>query len=93
MALLFSVSPVENISLELLQAASAKEIVIVHVDTPSNNWQLLFESVNSSASYLQTASGVYAQATAKSFYNQVVPKNSLNVAYSGKMLHPQQLQD
>ncbi len=67
------------------------EIVVCHVDTPGNDWNQLFQTINSlPGSYLADASqgNVFGYGQAKSFYEQVAPTGSVALIYSGKSMPP-----
>ena len=63
-----------------------RDIIVTHIDTLANDWSQLFENVVSlPSSYLASSCGrgVYAHGSAKSFFEQVAPSNSVALAYSG----------
>lgn len=69
------------------QAGQISDIVFTHIDTGANDWGQLFQTVASMPdSYLAASSGggVYSHGSAKSFYEQVAPSNSIALIYSGE---------
>lgn len=70
-----------------LQAdGKASNIVVTHIDTGANDWGQLFQTVASMpGSYLAASpsSRVYSHGSAKSFFEQVAPSNSIALIYSG----------
>ena len=66
------------------QGAADREITVTHVDTTSNDWIQLVQTVTGSPdSYLAGSTGVFSHASAKSFYEQVAPTASVALVYSG----------
>jgi hypothetical protein len=57
-----------------------KEPFIVHNDLPTNDWKSLFQLLIEDNSYKGVASG-------RSFYEQCLPNNSLQIGYSSTALH------
>lgn len=57
-----------------------QQVLVVHNDLPTNDWNTLFGIVGKEDSYYSVASG-------KSFYDQVLPNNSVSIGYSSTALH------
>jgi hypothetical protein len=57
-----------------------QQILVVHNDLPTNDWNSLFEVLEEKKEYHGVASG-------KSFYEQCLPDNCLSIGYSSASLH------
>ena len=57
-----------------------QQVLVVHNDLPTNNWQSLLESLKNDQSYKALISG-------RSFYEQCLPSNYLAIGYSSNSLH------
>eukprot|EP01124_Arcella_intermedia_P009208 TRINITY_DN15996_c0_g1_i1.p1 TRINITY_DN15996_c0_g1~~TRINITY_DN15996_c0_g1_i1.p1 ORF type:complete len:370 (+),score=68.12 TRINITY_DN15996_c0_g1_i1:157-1110(+) len=63
-------------------------VVVVHEDLPKNNWSEFFNYVyNDPASYLKSHPGVTLLASGQSFYEQVLPPNTLHFGFCHASLH------
>jgi hypothetical protein len=60
-----------------------RSIAVEHTDLPGNDFTVLFETLLSSPeSYLRNDSAVYASAVGRSFYDQILPAESVTVGWS-----------
>jgi SAM dependent carboxyl methyltransferase len=73
--------------LEEYRKTSSKPISILHVDLPDNNWSLVNEAMNSSEESYLSLSNIYPSTLGRSFFYQVVPNNTVHMAYSSFALH------
>jgi len=62
--------------------APAHPIFVYHVDQPSNDFNSLFEVLAAPESYAQGDESVFPCAIGRSFYKNVLPPNSVHVAWS-----------
>eukprot|EP01132_Coremiostelium_polycephalum_P007979 gene7979-9815_t len=63
-------------------------IAVFHNDTPQNNFNELFtEIMNNPSSYLKISPNIYPMAVANSFYNQILPSNSIHFALGFSCFH------
>ena len=79
-------------SLALLQTAikvlrqrigQERAISVVHTDLPENDFTVLFRTLNtSSESYLKTDAACFASAVGRSFYEQILPSDSVTLGWS-----------
>jgi len=70
-----------------LREDSSAEVVVHHVDIPSNHWETVFDNYwNSEFSYREV-SGVYAEAAGGSLYRRMFPASFLSLVYSSSTLH------
>jgi hypothetical protein len=58
-------------------------IVVVHTDLPGNDWTVLFDTLaHDPGSYLRGSVNVFASAVGLSFYNQILPPESVTLGWS-----------
>ncbi|HUI97910.1 MAG TPA: hypothetical protein VLX44_19285 [Xanthobacteraceae bacterium] len=62
--------------------APAHPILVYHVDQPSNDFNSLFEVLTAPESYARGDANLFPCAIARSFYQNVLPPNSVHVAWS-----------
>jgi hypothetical protein len=62
--------------------ARAHPIFVYHVDQPSNDFNSLFEVLNAPESYARGDAHLFPCAIGRSFYENVLPPNSVHVAWS-----------
>ena len=56
---------------------------MVHTDLPENDFTVLFQTLTASPKcYLRNNPAVFASAVGKSFYEQILPSNSLTLGWS-----------
>jgi hypothetical protein len=77
-----------SIAVGALRARAADTpIVVVHTDIPTNDFSTLFETVEHSPdTYLHTP-GVYPLAAGRSFYEQILPPESVTLGWSAIAVH------
>jgi hypothetical protein len=71
------------------QRKSEQSVSVIHNDLPFNNFNRLFYNLNNHG-YLQDEKGdgkVFSFASAASFYNQILPDNSVNMAFSASAIN------
>ncbi|OQS01499.1 SAM dependent carboxyl methyltransferase [Achlya hypogyna] len=64
-----------------------REYMVFHEDLPENDFDSLLATVNSPASYAHATPHVYTSVIAKSFYERLVPANSIDIFVSYISLH------
>ncbi|CAF1502369.1 unnamed protein product [Didymodactylos carnosus] len=57
--------------------------IVVYNDLPENDWSILFKTVAAS----MPAVNIYPLASGKSFYEQILPRDSLDFAFTSTSLH------
>jgi hypothetical protein len=58
-------------------------ICVIHTDLPENDFSALFHTLNTEpGSYLLRNPGVFASAVGRSFYEQILPSNSVTLGWS-----------
>ncbi|OQS06263.1 benzoate carboxyl methyltransferase-like [Thraustotheca clavata] len=72
---------------EFLPASQSREFIVYHEDLPANDFNSLLNTINSTLSYLHNRPNVYASVISKSFYERLVPAESLDVVVSFISLH------
>jgi len=78
----------EIIELIRREFQSNSSFLVVHNDLPRNSWTTLFEYLlHNPASYSSRHSDVFAVASGQSFYQQILPSESLHFGYSNVSLH------
>ena len=61
----------------------ARAISVVHTDLPENDFSVLFQTLNTDPnSYLQHDRAVFASAVGRSFYEQVLPSESVTLGWT-----------
>ena len=73
--------------LERFRASSEAPVSLYHTDRPENHWNALFTNLSSSPDSYQCLPNVYSFAVGKSFYTQLFPPNSLDIAYACAAFH------
>lgn len=63
------------------------EICVIHTDLPDNDFNTLFSLLDSGESYADPWPNIYSLALGKSFYKQILPKNSVTVGWSSFAVH------
>ena len=79
-----SLTPV-GAAIDVLRERAGREraISVVHVDLPGNDFTALFETLNSDPqSYLKRDAAVFASAVGRSFYEQVLPAETVTLGWS-----------
>lgn len=70
------------------RAGAERAISVVHTDLPENDFTVLFLTLNSDPhSYLHGDGAVFASAVGRSFYEQILPTNSVTLAWSSWAAH------
>jgi hypothetical protein len=65
------------------RTASDRAISVVHTDVPGNDFAGLFQTIeNDPDSYRRGASAVFSSAVGRSFYEQILPDNSVTLGWS-----------
>ena len=68
-----------------------REITVTYTDLPHNDFSALFQNLHDrspeSESYLTNNKNVFAMCAGTSFYQQIVPDNSVDVAFSATAMH------
>jgi SAM dependent carboxyl methyltransferase len=65
------------------RAGQERAISVVHVDLPGNDFTALFETLRSDPqSYLKRDAAVFASAVGRSFYEQVLPAETVTLGWS-----------
>jgi hypothetical protein len=58
-------------------------ILVVHTDVPDNNFTVMFETLAEDPdTYLHKDAATFASAVGRSFYNQIIPSNSVHLGWS-----------
>jgi cyclopropane-fatty-acyl-phospholipid synthase len=66
----------------------AGPITIVHTDLPSNDFASLFTMLDEDdASYLRGREGLYPSAIGRSYFDMILPPNSVDLGWSSNALH------
>ena len=70
------------------RAGKQRAISVVHTDLPENDFTVLFETVNSDPnSYLRGDPATFASAVGRSFFEQILPSNSVTIGWSSWAVH------
>jgi SAM dependent carboxyl methyltransferase len=65
-----------------------RAISVVHTDLPGNDFSALFETLeNDPGSYLRDDRAVFASAVGRSFYQQILPSDSVTLGWTSWSLH------
>jgi hypothetical protein len=65
-----------------------RAISVVHTDLPENDFPVLFQTLNNDPdSYLRGDPAVFAMAVGRSFYDQILPSNSVTLGWSSWAAH------
>mmetsp|Transcript_10637 Transcript_10637/g.10670 ORF Transcript_10637/g.10670 Transcript_10637/m.10670 type:complete len:262 (+) Transcript_10637:3-788(+) len=66
---------------------SSSPVLVIHNDLPDNNWVKTFKTIlEFEESYIKLPN-VYFSAIGRSFYDQILPNNSVNIGLSSASLH------
>ncbi|KDO29623.1 hypothetical protein SPRG_05576 [Saprolegnia parasitica CBS 223.65] len=65
-----------------LPSPLSREYLVYHEDQPGNDFESLFQTLHGPASYLDRFPNVYASVISKSFYERVLPSESVDLALS-----------
>jgi gibberellin A4 carboxyl methyltransferase len=71
----------------LRQTGTHPPVTITHIDLPSNNWSLVNDTLISSANSYLHHYQVYFNTIGRSFFQQLLPNGSVNIAYSAFSFH------
>jgi len=76
-------------AIDLVRAGNAERPVrIVHTDLPSNDFASLFGLLGAdSASYLHGREGVFPSAIGRSYFDMILPPDSVDIGWSSNALH------
>ena len=80
-----SVAPLTAIVTGVRKMIPECPIVVVLNDLPENNFSSLFASINTSS--FESFKKLYFVASGVSFYNQILPDNSVHIGYSSSAMH------
>jgi hypothetical protein len=72
-------------ALPLLRSRTRPEhsILVVHTDVPDNDFTVLFDTLaHDPDSYLRADAATFASAVGRSFYNQIIPSDSVHLGWS-----------
>ena len=70
------------------RVGTERAISVVHTDLPDNDFTVLFQTLNNDPnSYLRGDTAVFASAVGRSFYEQILPSNSVTLAWSSWAAH------
>ena len=71
--------------------AKTKEINVTYTDLPHNDFSVLFRLMHNqipgTKSYLSQYSNVFVLCAGTSFYEQIVPRNSIDIGFSATAMH------
>lgn len=73
--------------LERFRGVCETPVMVCHTDLQENLWGTLFTNVNSSPESYSTIPNVYTCAVGKSFYSQLFPANTVDIAYACAAFH------
>jgi hypothetical protein len=71
----------------LARSGPDRDIMVVHVDQPHNDFASLFALLEGEASYRRGRPGVFSAAIGRSFYEPLLPAGSLSFGWSSIALH------
>jgi hypothetical protein len=77
--------PPVSAALPVLRSRTRPEhsILVVHTDVPDNDFTAMFETLaDDPDTYLQKDAATFASAVGRSFYNQIIPSNSVHLGWS-----------
>ena len=61
----------------------AASISVIHTDLPGNDFSTLFRTlIENEDSYLKRGAGIYPSAIGRSYFEQIVPANSVDIAWN-----------
>ncbi|EGC38723.1 hypothetical protein DICPUDRAFT_75678 [Dictyostelium purpureum] len=83
-----SITPLNIIISNILKQNPKQCFEVYHEDLPSNDFSRLFNEISqNSQSYLKLSNQIYYYGIGKTFYNQVVPSNSIDYIFSFSASH------
>ena len=72
-------------------ALPEREMTVTYTDLPHNDFSALFQMLNAedddTSNYFQSNRKVYVNCTGTTFYQQVVPDNTVDIAFSATAMH------
>ncbi|CAG9329449.1 unnamed protein product [Blepharisma stoltei] len=74
-------------TLSKFRETSSSPILVVHNDLPDNNWLKAFKTILESEDSYVKIPNVYFSAKGRSFYDQILPNNSVHIGLSSSALH------
>lgn len=75
-------------AIEVLRTRTSQSIGVTHTDLPANDFNALFELLaGAPGSYLRGQRNVYAFAAGGSFYTQLFPERSVDIAWNSIAVH------
>lgn len=66
---------------------SDKAISLLHTDLPENSWSTVYNIINTSPESYTHIENIYYSTLGRSFFNQIVPSNSVHLGYSAYAMH------
>ena len=66
---------------------SDKPIMLIHTDLPENNWNIVCNTINNSEESYINMPNIYYNCVGRSFFNQLLPSNSVHMGYSSFAMH------
>ena len=84
-----SMAPIA-LAIETLRAKSrtSAPITVIHTDLPGNDFSSLFEAIlTDEASYLTAGAQIYPLALGRSYFEQILPENSVDLGWNSWTLH------
>ncbi|KAM9978979.1 hypothetical protein ACTFIZ_000307 [Dictyostelium cf. discoideum] len=83
-----SIIPINLIISNVLKQLPNQCFEVYHEDLPENNFSLLFKEIsNNENSYIKLSNQIYFYGIGNSFYNQLVPSNSIDYVFSFSTSH------
>ncbi|KAK5581947.1 hypothetical protein RB653_003528 [Dictyostelium firmibasis] len=83
-----SIMPINLIISNVLKQFPSQCFEVYHEDLPENNFSLLFKEISDNEnSYIKLSNQIYFYAIGNSFYNQLVPSNSIDYVFSFSASH------
>ena len=86
-----SLQLISKIVKEVRERAENRDITVTYTDLPHNDFSALFQVLHDrseeSESYLLNNENVYVLSAGTSFYRQIVPDNSVDIAFSATAMH------
>ena len=73
--------------LSSFRETSDREICIMHTDLPDNNWNLVNHLLDTSEHSYRKIPRVYFSSIGKSFYNQILPNDSVHLGFAAHCFH------
>jgi hypothetical protein len=72
----------------VLSLNTERAISVVHTDLPGNDFTVLFQTINDDPnSYQRGDRAVFSSAVGRSFYEQILPSNSVTLAWTSWAVH------